>query len=99
MLPEKLPKLTMPGDALSEKDWEYYFECRKKFDRYVSPEEKRKIFLKSTTIDFKDDAFNKVVKVYPIKPALALAIKSCQGLMALCDFNLYEAKQAFPGEF
>lgn len=99
MIPEKLPKLTMPGDELSEKDWEHYFECRKKYDRYVSPEEKKQLVFSAANIHYTDERFSKISKLLPIKPALALAIKSTQGLLALCDYNLYEAKKALPNEF
>ena len=99
MLPEKLPKLTMPGDALSEKDWEYYFECRKKYDRYVSLEEKKQLVFSAANIHYTDERFSKISKLLPIKPALALAIKSTPVLLALCDYNLYEAKKALPNEF
>ena len=103
MLPEKLPKLTKPGEVLTEEEWEHYFECRKKYDRYVSGEDTDKLIAKMNTLDASDPkdekAFFETGAQIPVLPELALAIKKVQGLKELFNMNLYFAKKAYPDEF
>lgn len=103
MLPEKLPKLTKPGEVLTEEEWEQYFECRKKYDRYVSGEDTDKLIAKMNTLDASDPkdekAFFETGAQIPVLPELVLAIKKVQGLKELFNMNLYFAKKAYPDEF
>ena len=103
MLPEKLPKLTKPGEVLSEKDWEYYFECRKKYDHYVSGEDTDKLIAKMNSLDASDPKdekdFLEIGSQIPVVPDLALAIKKVQGIKELFNMNLYFAKKAYPDDF
>lgn len=103
MLPEKLPKLTKEGEVLSEAEWEYYFECRKKYDHYVSPEDTTKLIMKINSLNplipSQKDAFDKAGTEIPVPPSVALAIKKAQGIRALFERNLYKARLAYPSEF
>ena len=103
MLPEKLPILTKRGDHLTEKQWEYYFECRKKYDRYVSRDDAFKICLQLNELDAcdpkNDDEIKRLTSLLPVVPEMAKAIKDVQGMMMICEYNLYEAKKRYPDEF
>lgn len=103
MLPEKLPILTKRGDHLTEKQWEYYFECRKKYDHYVSDEEGLKIVQELNKLDacYPRDKpeIRRLTSQLPVIPELARAIKEVQGMMMICEYNLFEAKKAYPDEF
>ena len=103
MLPDKLPTLTKPGEVLTDAEWERYFECRKKYDHYVSGEDTDKLIAKMNTLDAsdpKDDKeFFETASQIPVVPELALAIKKVQGIKMLFEMNLYEAKKAYPDEF
>lgn len=103
MLPEKLPTLTKKGDCLTKEQWEYYFECRKKYDHYVSHKEAFKICLELNDLDAcdpkNDDEIRRLTSLLPVVPEMARAIKEAQGMMMICEYNLYEAKKAYPDEF
>lgn len=103
MLPEKLPILTKRGDHLTEAQWEYYFECRKKYDRYVSRDDAFKICLQLNELDAcdpkNDDEIKRLTSLLPVVPEMAKAIKDVQGMMMICEYNLYEAKKRYPDEF
>lgn len=103
MLPEKLPTLTKRGEVLTEKEWEYYFECRKKYDKPVSEKRKLELIDAMCALNPCDPANDKMIfeigSQIPCPVNVALAIKEAQGLKNLCEFNLYEAKKACPEDF
>lgn len=103
MSDRKLPKLTNPDEVLTEAEWDYYFECRKKYDHPVSDAEGLEIVKKLNRLDVfnpvEKEEITRLTRQIPVVPALALAIKKVQGMKELFRYNLYEAKKAYPDEF
>lgn len=102
----KLPKPSEYKDEImTEKDWDYYFECRKKLDKPMSEEEVNRILsittsLDSTSMDSPDmPEYMRLIPLIPVTPSAALAVKHCKGFKAIQEFNLYDAKQKYPDEF
>ena len=106
MAERKLPKPSQyEYETMTEKDWDYYFECRAKFDKPMSDEEVGKLLAKTTKLDSTSmdspdmDEWFRLVPLIPVTPSAALAVKHAQGFKALQEFNLYDAKKAYPDEF
>ena len=104
-IPDKLPNPSRYEGTLCKKmtkeDWIGYFECREKYDRPMSDLEKDRIMEEADNLSFRgevDKAAELAMKI-PMKPYLAFCLKCAEGLSALKDFNLYEAKQEYPDEF
>ena len=102
----KLPKPSQyKYEKMTDKDWDFYFECRAKYDKPMSRDEINNYIdaankLDSTYMDSPDmDEFFKIGQLVPLTPSAALAIKHAQGFKALQEFNLYDAKKAYPDEF
>lgn len=102
----KLPKPSEYKDeVMTEKDWDYYFECRAKYDKPMSHEEVIKLLEKTTKLDstYLDSpdmqTYLDLMQTMPVTPSAALAVKHCQGFKALQEFNLYDAKKEYPDEF
>lgn len=104
-IPDKLPNPPLYEGSLcpkmTEEDWIEYFKCREKYDKPMSDEEKNKIMDEAEALTLKGDcdAAAELTKKIPVIPSVAYQIKCCGGLIALVDFNLYEAKQEYPDEF
>lgn len=102
-LPAKLPHPPRycRDENMTEKDWEEYFANREKYDKPVSEEEQVELILKARTLldDKYQKEFNEICSKIPMQPAWALAVKDVNGFKMISDWNLYEAKQAFPDEF
>lgn len=92
-------------EKMTDKDWDFYFECRAKYDKPMSREEINNILdqvikLDSTYMDSPDmDEFYRLSQLMPVPPSAALAVKHAQGFKAIQEFNLYNAKQKYPDEF
>lgn len=103
MSDRKLPKLTNPGEVLTDAEWDYYFECRKKYDHPVDPKDGLEIVKKLNKLDVfnpeDEKEITRLTSMIPVVPALALAIKKVQGIKMLYTYNLYEAKKAYPDDF
>lgn len=104
-IPDKLPNPPLYEGSLcpkmTEEDWKRYFECRDKYDKPMTEEEKDKIMDEVEALTLKGDcaaAADLMMKV-PMSPSLAYQLKCCGGLDALQEFNLYEAKLEYPDEF
>lgn len=102
----KLPKPSQyKYEKMTDKDWDFYFECCEKLDKSMSREEINAIFDKTTKLDstYMDspdmDEYFRLVPLTPVVPETALAIKHAQGFKAIQEFNLYNAKQKYPDEF
>ena len=105
---KKYPKLPTPSEreeVMTEKDWDYYFECRRKYDKPMTGEEVDALLDKTTKLDSSHmdspdmEEWMKLMENMPVTPSAALALKHVKGLKALTKFNLYDAKQAYPDEF
>ena len=105
---KKYPKLPTPskrGKPMTEEEWDYYFECRKKYDKPMTREEINALLAKSsqldsTRMDSPDlEEWVHLMQMIPVTPSAALALKHVQGFQALMEVNLYDAKQAYPDEF
>ena len=106
MAERKLPKPSQyKYEKMTEKDWDFYFECRAKFDKPMSDEEVGKLLAKTTKLDSTSmdspdmQTYLDLIQTMPVTPSAALAVKHAQGFKALQEFNLYDAKKAYPDEF
>lgn len=101
----KLPTPSERGKPMTEEEWDYYFECRKKYDKPMTREEINALLAKSsqldsTRMDSPDlEEWVHLMQMMPVTPSAALALKHVQGFQALMEVNLYDAKQAYPDEF
>lgn len=92
-------------EVMTEKDWDDYFECRKIFDHPMPFEEQVKMLehiltLDSTSLDSPDmPEYLRLSRLIPVVPHTALAAKDCLGFKRIMEFNLYEAKLAYPDDF
>ena len=102
----KLPKPSQyEYEKMTDKDWDFYFECRAKYDKPMSRDEINALLDKTTKLDstYMDspdmDEYLNLIQTMPVSPSAALAVKHAQGFKALQEFNLYDAKKAYPEEF
>lgn len=102
-LPAKLP--TPPKycdeEAMTESDWEHYFELRKLRDRYVSDEDKSRLTDLAVAASVKEDkeTYDKIYEVLPLLPSVAITFKDFYGIKMIQSFNLYDAKKRYPNDF
>lgn len=105
MLPEKLPKPPyFSKEKMTEQDWKYYFDCRKKFDKPIPWDENVKLADKYTEmraagIDPEVCSAFLTKHNYAAMPKAALSAKHVYGFKFISKFNLYYAKQEYPEEF
>ena len=104
-LPDKLPKPPKCEGSLcqkmTEEDWEMYYANRENYDIPMTKEERSKIMMEVVrlTENDEDEKAIALVKKIPIDPYYAFYLKAVGGLLALRNYNLYEAKKAYPDEF
>ena len=105
MLPEKLPRPPFfSKEKMTDKDWEYYFECRKKYDKPISWDDNLKLADEYTEMRAagiepeKCTAFLREHN-YAAMPKAALSAKHVYGFKFIAQFNLFFAKQEYPEEF
>lgn len=105
MLPDKLPQRPkFYNDDMTGEDWEYYYECRQKYDVPITLEENLKLVKEQLQMYDEgalDDAVLETMKAKHIAlmPYTALGMRNNLGFKAIQEFNLYLAKQTLPGEF
>lgn len=85
----------------SKTDWNEYFECRKKFDIEMTKEQQEAIF--RDAIDLRkagkiEESENLLLKL-PAPANVMLSAKTRFGFKATQEYNLTEAKKAYPDEF
>lgn len=102
MLPDKLPKPSKYAhynDPETKEEWEEYFRCRQTYDVDYSPEDRAKIVSLLVDLPLDDPGYDKLCRMNPIDPDLALQFKHGTGLNDLQYANLIEAKRKYPDEF
>ncbi|MBQ9273224.1 MAG: hypothetical protein IJ228_00280 [Succinivibrio sp.] len=102
-IPAKLPNPSRycKDEVMTELDWEHYFQLRKDLDHFVSAEDKARLHDLAMTSSMQNDqdTYDKVHKIMPLLPALAISGKNFMGLKSVQNFNLYDAKLKYPDEF
>lgn len=98
----KLPKMPFVNkDEMTESDWNEYFECRKKYDIEMSKEQQIAIF--RDAIDLRKEGniqeSEKLMMTLPAPANVMLSAKTRFGFKAIQEYNLTEAKKAYPEEF
>ena len=105
MNPEKLPKPPyFSNEKMTEQDWQYYFDCRKKYDVPISWEENSKLSNTYTEMQSQGKSDEECIKFltdhnYALMPKAALAAKHVHGFKYIAECNLFFAKQEYPDEF
>ena len=105
MLPEKLPKPPFfSKEKMTEEDWKYYFECRKKYDKPILWDINSKLAETFTQMQNDGKSENECIKYleehnYALMPKAALAAKHVHGFKYIAKCNLYFAKTEYPEEF
>lgn len=96
------PKMPLVNkDKMTEVDWNEYFECRKKYDIEMDKEQQQAIF--RDAIDLrkagKIEESEKLMMRLPAPANVMLSAKTRFGFKAIQEYNLSEAKKAYPEEF
>lgn len=96
------PKMPLVNkDKMTESDWNEYFECRKKYDIEMDKEQQQAIF--RDAIDLrkagKIEESEKLMMRLPAPANVMLSAKTRFGFKAIQEYNLSEAKKAYPEEF
>lgn len=96
------PKMPLVNkDKMTEADWNKYFECRKKYDIEMDKEQQQAIF--RDAIDLrkagKIEESEKLMMRLPAPANVMLSAKTRFGFKAIQEYNLSEAKKAYPEEF
>ncbi len=96
------PKMPLVNkDKMTEADWNEYFECRKKYDIEMDKEQQQAIF--RDAIDLrkvgKIEESEKLLMTLPAPANVMLSAKTRFGFKAIKEYNLTEAKKAYPEEF
>ena len=105
MLSEKLPKPPyFSKEKMTEQDWQYYFDCRKKYDIPITWEDNSKLTDQLLEMRQKGTPHEDCIKFieahnYAIMPKAALAAKHVYGFKKIAECNLFFAKQEYPDEF
>ncbi len=88
-------------EPMTEADWDRYFECRKTQDVEMTYSEAIAI-MQAHKDEFiaKDGGTAATIKYkIPLKPQFAIAMKYDLGMKVLIEYNLSNAKKAYPEEF
>ena len=105
MINKKLPNPPFFSDEqMSDDDWNYYFECRKKYDNPISWEENSKLSNTYAKMRANGKSDEECIKFltdhnYALMPNAALAAKHVNGFKSIAECNLFFAKKEFPDEF
>ena len=105
MEPQKLPKPPyFSKEKMTEQDWQYYFDCRKKYDVPISWEDNSKLSNTYTEMRASGKSEEECIKFltdhnYALMPNAALAAKHVHGFKYIAESNLLFAKQEYPDEF
>lgn len=105
MIDKKLPNPPyFSKEIMTDEDWEYYFECRKKYDIPMSFEENSKLTEQLLEMRQKRKTHEECLKFisdhnYALMPNAALSAKHVYGFKSIADCNLFFAKQEYPDEF
>lgn len=96
------PKMPLVNkDKMTKADWNEYFECRKKYDIEMDKEQQQAIF--RDAIDLrkagKIEESEKLMMRLPAPANVMLSAKTRFGFKAIQEYNLSEAKKAYPEEF
>lgn len=102
-IPAKLPHPPRYNneEQMTTQDWEEYFAKRAQLDKPLPREEAEALLLKGAALlreKNKAECF-RVTAPIPMPAAWALAVKDAHGFKMVWDWNLYEAKKAYPDEF
>lgn len=89
---------------MTKEDWEYYYECRKKYDAPMTLEKASALVSIQARMSKEGYSDQEVIQFVidnhiPIVPKVALNMKNTLGFKAIQELNLYAAKKFFPGEF
>ena len=96
------PKMPLVDNyKMTDADWNEYFECRKKYDIEMTKEQQEAIF--RDAIDLrkagKIEESEKLMMKLPAPANVMLSAKTRFGFKAIQEYNLTEAKIAYPEEF
>ena len=100
--PKIMPEFSITKEVMTDEDWKLYEQKRQTLDVFVSEDDQFAAIEKAEELKALGASKEEVEKVLDVLPGDAnvmLSLKHQFGFKAVWDFNLSEAKQAYPDEF
>lgn len=100
--PKIMPEFSITKEVMTDEDWKLYEQKRQTLDVFVSEDDQFAAIEKAEELKAQGASKEEVEKVLEVLPGDAnvmLSLKHQFGFKAVWDFNLSEAKEAYPDEF
>jgi hypothetical protein len=100
--PKIMPEFSITKEVMTDEDWKLYEQKRQTLDVFVSEDDQFAAIEKAEELKAQGASKEEVEKVLDVLPGDAnvmLSLKHQFGFKAVWDFNLSEAKEAYPDEF